>query len=205
MQETLKAAALPSAHLPKYEDLPDIDLYMDQVISLMEKYLGLGLSSEGRQLTPAMVNNYVKMKAMPPPVKKRYTRSHLVYLLVICTLKQVVPIASIRDIIFSEIRRLGETEFYRQFSAKYTSAYTQVCAEHADSMKKNPAPSMANYAGLILHSAISARAQQSFAEGLLAQIQTARELAIQERAAAERQEKNTKSEKTPAKGVKPEK
>lgn len=205
MQEITGAAALSSLHLPKYEDLPDIDLYMDQVISLMEKYLGPGLSPESHQLTPAMVNNYVKMKAMPPPVKKRYTRSHLVYLLVICSLKQVVPIASIRDVIFAEIRRLGEADFYRQFSARYCGACAEVCAEYAEDLQKNPAPSLANCAPLILRSAIAARAQQSFAEGLLAQVQAAREQAAQERAAAERQEKAAKAEKPPVKNAKQEK
>ena len=42
MQERIDTTALPPLSLPKYEDLPDIDLYMDQVISLMEKYLGPG-------------------------------------------------------------------------------------------------------------------------------------------------------------------
>ena len=205
MQEITGAAALPSLRLPKYEDLPDIDLYMDQVISLMEKYLGPGLSPESRQLTPAMVNNYVKMKAKPPPIKKRYTRSHLVYLLVICSLKQVVPIASIRDVIFSEIRRLGEADFYRQFSARYRDACTEVCAEYAENMQENFAPSLSNCASLILRSAIAARAQQSFAEGLLAQVQAAREQTAQERAAAERQEKAAKAEKSPAKNSRQEK
>jgi hypothetical protein len=205
MQERIDTTALPPLSLPKYEDLPDIDLYMDQVISLMEKYLGPGPTPESRLLTPAMVNNYVKMKAMPPPVKKRYTRSHLVYLLVICSLKQVVPIASIRDIIVSEIRRLGESDFYRQFSARYAGACAEVRAEYAETMRNNPTASLANYADLILRSAIAARAEQSFGEGLLAQVQAAREQAAQERAAAERQEKAAKAEKAAAKNVRQEK
>ena len=54
--------------LPKWEELPDIDLYMDQVIALMNRYLDN--RTKDKMITPSMVNNYVKMKVMPAPVKK---------------------------------------------------------------------------------------------------------------------------------------
>lgn len=200
MQTPIDAQTLPAPQLPEYEALPDIDLYMDQVISLMEKYLGAGRSPEGRQLTPAMVNNYVKLKVMPPPVKKRYTRSHLVYLLVICSLKQVLPIASLRDVIASEIGKLGEVDFYRQFRARSDEACAAVSAEYAARLQEDPAPTLENRASMILRSAVAARAQQAFAEAMFVQTQTARA-----QAAEEHPEKPAKAEKTPAKNTKQEK
>ena len=67
--------------LPKWEELPDIELYMDQVIALTNRYLGN--RTKEKMLTSSMVNNYVKMKVMRAPVKKKYTRVHLIYLIVI--------------------------------------------------------------------------------------------------------------------------
>ena len=82
--------------LPRWEELPDLELYMDQVLSLVERYLGDYPGFEERRLTASMVNNYVKMGVMPPPVKKRYSRVHLAYLLMICLLKAALPETPIR-------------------------------------------------------------------------------------------------------------
>ena len=53
-------------------------------------------------ITASIVNNYVRMKIMPPPVKKKYGRVHLAYLLMICTLKRSLPIAAIQRLIPEE-------------------------------------------------------------------------------------------------------
>ena len=89
MEADLKSACemLAKRTLPRCNELPDLELYMDQVTSLIGRYL-----KDDRELTASMVNNYVKHKAMPAPVRKKYTREHLAYLIVICTLKPVLPI-----------------------------------------------------------------------------------------------------------------
>ena len=84
--------------LPRWNELPDLELYMDQVTSLVGRYL-----KDDRELTASMVNNYVKHKAMPAPVRKKYTREHLAYLVVICTLKPVLPISTIRQMMVDEL------------------------------------------------------------------------------------------------------
>ena len=68
---------LNDSHLPDWEDLPAIELYMDQVITLLEQYLSV--FGGGKIITQPMINNYVKLEIMPPPVKKRYARRHLAY------------------------------------------------------------------------------------------------------------------------------
>ena len=87
-------------HLPRPDELPEIDFYMDQVISIMEKHLFL-LSANGTEkvITPAMINNYVKLGIIPPPKKKRYSKEHICYLFIICALKSVIPIPAISNII----------------------------------------------------------------------------------------------------------
>ena len=77
--------------LPRWNALPDIELYMDQVVAVMEKQLSLyqeNYAEDARLITPSIINNYVKLKIIPAPVKKRYSREHLAYLIIICILKQ---------------------------------------------------------------------------------------------------------------------
>ena len=75
---------------PRYEDLPDISLYSDQIIDALDRYTA-PLLTDGSEhiITPAMINNYVKQRLIPPPEKKRYGRNHLAHLYCICLLKQV--------------------------------------------------------------------------------------------------------------------
>lgn len=99
--------------LPRWRELPDLELYMDQVLALIARYLGETPGEKG--LTASMVNNYVKLGIMPPPVKKKYARTHLAYLMVICVLKPVLPLPSIRDLVLRELETLTEEVFYNNF------------------------------------------------------------------------------------------
>ena len=87
--------------LPLWEELPSIDLYMDQVIALLGQYLSfLPQQEDGEKVvTVSAINNYVRLKAMPPPRKKKYSRVHMAYLIMICTLKQSMSIADIQRMI----------------------------------------------------------------------------------------------------------
>lgn len=105
--------------LPRWNELPDFDLYMDQVLALIAKYLGEYPVYDDKSLTASMVNNYVKMGVMPAPVKKRYSRTHLAHLIVICIMKSALPIASIRQIIRHEVIVDQEETFYNQFCGLY--------------------------------------------------------------------------------------
>ena len=61
-------------HCPRYEELPTIPLYKDQVIAYIEEVLGpLNLNRAEKLLTPTMLNNYVKQRVVRPPVGRRYT------------------------------------------------------------------------------------------------------------------------------------
>lgn len=73
-----------------WETLPDISLYMDQLIGYMPRQLIHAGGAEG--LTSAMVNNYIKDGLLPRAEGKRYSREHLAYLTEICALKQILPV-----------------------------------------------------------------------------------------------------------------
>ncbi|HWQ50261.1 MAG TPA: DUF1836 domain-containing protein [Terriglobales bacterium] len=80
----------PESGVPAVWDrLPDIPLYMDQVVD----YLGRQLDGEGP--TSSMVHNYVKSGLLPRPDGKRYSREHLARLSAICLLKQVLPVGEL--------------------------------------------------------------------------------------------------------------
>jgi len=72
-----------------WDRLPDIPLYMDQVVD----YLGRQLDGEGP--TSSMVHNYIKDGLLPRPNGKRYSREHLARLTAICLLKQVLPVSEL--------------------------------------------------------------------------------------------------------------
>lgn len=77
--------------IPRWNQLPDIALYMDQVLLVM----GGILEPLSAEVTSTMINNYVKMKLTPPPEKKKYTKSHLACFLMICLLKKVLSMTEI--------------------------------------------------------------------------------------------------------------
>ena len=107
------------------DSLPDIDLYMDQVIALLTKYLDfLPHEDTGGEkiVTPVAINNYVRMKIMPAPVKKKYSRIHLAYLIMICSLKQSLSMSEIQQIIPSAMTEQDLKGAYNSFVEQYTGS-----------------------------------------------------------------------------------
>ena len=92
---------LDAFRLPSWNEIPDIGLYMDQVIRLITQYLDYYPPElkDGKYITATTVNNYVRLHVMPEPVKKRYYRRHIAYLIVILTLKQSLSISLIQKMI----------------------------------------------------------------------------------------------------------
>lgn len=91
-----------------YKDLPDIDLYMDQVVTFLEKQLAIfQTSSLDKQITSSMINNYVKGEVVSAPISKKYNREHLALIEEVCTLKQVLTIAEVKQIIDERYRKEG--------------------------------------------------------------------------------------------------
>ncbi|MCR5214160.1 MAG: DUF1836 domain-containing protein [Eubacterium sp.] len=81
------------------EDIPDQDMFMEKVTSFMEEHLRGNLRNEDEKtLTKTMINNYTKNKMMPPPVKKRYSRKHLIFLIYIYYMKNVMCISDIQKL-----------------------------------------------------------------------------------------------------------
>lgn len=89
-------------HLPDWDSIPDFGLYMDQVIVLLEQYLSFIPTPAGAKehiVTSATINNYVRLKIMPAPVKRKYHRVHIAYLVMILTMKQSLSISDVQKVI----------------------------------------------------------------------------------------------------------
>ena len=98
---------LDGFNLPTWEELPAFELYMDQVVLLIQQYLNFLPSDEGGE------------NLMPPPHKKRYGRIHIAYLIMICTLKQSLSIAYIQKLLPSELPEADVRQRYNDYVRKH--------------------------------------------------------------------------------------
>ena len=87
---------LKEKKIRQWKDFPDIDLYMDQVLSIMEDQLIFG--DHTQSLSSSMVNNYVKADLLARANKKKYAREHLARLSMIGILKQVIPLKELENL-----------------------------------------------------------------------------------------------------------
>ena len=84
----------------KGEDLPNIELYMDQVTTYMDKHLKSSIrDKDDKMLTKTMINNYTKNNLLPPPNKKKYTKEHMILLIFIYYYKNILSITDIQNIL----------------------------------------------------------------------------------------------------------
>lgn len=105
-------------HMPRWNELPEIDLYLDQVVNYLEKYIEkYNVNKDDKIITKTMINNYVKQGIMPAPTKKKYSREHVAYLIVICILKQVYSINDIGKLISLTIKCFEISKAYNRFCA----------------------------------------------------------------------------------------
>ena len=82
------------------EDIPNIDLYMDQVTTFMDAQLSSTKRYDGDKiLTKTMINNYTKNNLLPPPVKKKYSKEHLYVLTFIYYFKNLLSISDIQTLL----------------------------------------------------------------------------------------------------------
>jgi hypothetical protein len=90
---------LEQFNLPSWESLPDLDLYMDQVLTYLERTLApLSVEEHEKLITAFMINNYAKANLIPSPVKKKYSKEHIGFILGICSVKQILSLSDISNL-----------------------------------------------------------------------------------------------------------
>lgn len=109
-------------HLPEWDSIPNFGLYMDQVIVLLEQYLSFIPSPAGTKehfVTSSTINNYVRLKIMPAPVKRKYHRVHIAYLIMILTMKQSLSISDVQKVIPPDSSEEEVRVVYENYSEKF--------------------------------------------------------------------------------------
>ena len=151
----------------EWERLPEIYLYMDQVLTYMDKQLHLFERDEKTSLlTSSMVNNYVKDGVLPRPEQKKYSRDHLAMLTVICMLKQVLSIPDISFMMKSLLENSAKSEMYERFRSAQASALKDVC-ERVEASATSGEGSLQR---LAIELAIEASARRAAAERILSEL-----------------------------------
>ncbi|MDE6204462.1 MAG: DUF1836 domain-containing protein [Lachnospiraceae bacterium] len=112
------------------DDIPNIDLYMDQVTTFMEKKLRSTTRNpkEDKILTKTMINNYAKNDLLPPPVKKKYSKDHMILLIFIYYYKGILSIGDIQTL----LKPLTQKYFHTSVQPDLGSVYEEVFSLEKD-------------------------------------------------------------------------
>jgi hypothetical protein len=120
---------LSSYKTETWASFPSIDLYMDQVVTYLERLLGIFNNSDdkGKTITSSMVNNYVKEGYLKRPVNKKYDKVHLVTLYIMSMLKPILPIPLIAESLSEFESEQKYQEFFENLTKLQDKAFGKVC------------------------------------------------------------------------------
>ena len=152
-----------------YEELPDIELYMDQVVTYLEKQLYIFQTSTlDKQITSSMINNYVKGEVVQAPLSKKYNREHLAAIEEVITLKQVLTIAEVKQILD---KRYGDsiekTDIFNKFNEANNEKISTAVGEAFKSLNDIDDNDTKALVDLALDFALSANAYINVAKRIL--------------------------------------
>lgn len=117
------------------EDIPEIDLYMDQVIQLFEKKFNETKRNEDdKVLTKTMINNYAKGKVFVPIKNKKYSKEHLILISLIYQLKGSLSIKDIKDLLQRLNNKVSEGDFQLD---KFYKSYLNLHAKNVESFNRD--------------------------------------------------------------------
>lgn len=134
--EKMRQMILEQLEHPSYvhpEDIPSIDLYMDQVTTFMERELGDSRRNEkDKVLTKTMINNYAKNRLLPPPVKKKYSKEHLLLLVFIYYSKGILSLQDIQSL----LAPLTRDYFQKQDGPSIPDIYDEILRLAPESLER---------------------------------------------------------------------
>jgi hypothetical protein len=185
----------------EWAQLPDIGLYMDQVITYLERQLELFIMAESENLiTPSMINNYAKSKIVPRTEGKKYGKEHIALLLTVFTLKRVLSVQDMGSLVgkigtASEIEALyGRFRRGMEYSVRQTAALVGTALSEATANDKSIDGKTLR--DLALDLAVDASIRSYAAETLLAFANPEKEVSEKEaKAKAKREKAAAKKEK----------
>jgi hypothetical protein len=117
----------------KPKEIPNIDLYMDQVTTFMEEHLSSSKRyPEDKILTKTMINNYAKNRLLPSPDKKKYSKEHMLLLIYIYYYKSILSIGDIQSL----LEPLTERYFHNDGNFNMQSIYEEVFSLERQEVEK---------------------------------------------------------------------
>lgn len=135
-------ASLERIDYIKPKEIPDIDLYMDQVTTFMEEHLQSSKRyPEDKILTKTMINNYAKNRLLPSPEKKKYSKEHMLLLIYIYYYKGILSIGDIQSL----LEPLTEKYFRADGPLNMQSIYEEVFSLEKNQVEKMKADVIEKY------------------------------------------------------------
>lgn len=129
--------AFSEERLPLWNEFPDFDLYMDQLVNLGNRYLENFIDVK---ITASMINSYVKKGLMERPSKKKYTTTNVAELVVISLLKSIYPLETIRSGIKQSTKDVSIADSYNYFANLFNrtlSSFSLTNSPQVDSFNEN--------------------------------------------------------------------
>lgn len=159
---------LENFRFPDYERFPDIDLYMDQVITYLDHNLSIfQTSSLDKQITSSMINNYVKGNVITAPISKKYNKEHLALIEETFALKQVLSISEIKQILNTMYEDENNSEAFNSFKKIYTQKNDAACQEAKQQIKNTKENDKKDLTEVALNLATTANAYITIAKRIL--------------------------------------
>ena len=126
-----QSISIEKVHIPRWEELPNVDLYMDQILTFINTSLSecikYGNDEEKNTiLTKTMINNYVKNNLLEAPLKKKYSKTQCAKLFVICILKQVFSMNEISSLINIALESTDIVHAYNSFCSLFEEAVISI-------------------------------------------------------------------------------
>jgi len=126
-------ASLDRIDYIKPKEIPDIDLYMDQVTTFMEEHLQSSKRyPDDKILTKTMINNYAKNRLLPSPEKKKYSKEHMLLLIYIYYYKGILSIGDIQSL----LQPLTDRYFQKDGPINMQSIYEEVFSLEKSQIEK---------------------------------------------------------------------
>ncbi|MBO4679070.1 MAG: DUF1836 domain-containing protein [Lachnospiraceae bacterium] len=133
----------------KSEDVPGIDLYMDQVTTFMDERLKKSTrnQTEEKLMTKTMINNYAKNDVIPPPDRKKYNKEHILILIMVYYFKSILQINDIKELMDPIIDKFFDNrngfaiedvydEIFSDMDGEISRVRDEIVAQYSDAMTK---------------------------------------------------------------------
>ena len=171
-KDEIRELAGKLARAPKIapEEIPDLEIYMDQLTTYLDKKLGF-FCREGDApfVTKSMVNNYSKAGLLPPPLAKRYSRVHVMALALVCQLKRLFSIQDLGKLLAPVTGEEETGRLYRLFLEAQGTAFAEtpeLAEELLSALEDGEDPGRAK-AALVAQLAVRAQRDLLLAERIL--------------------------------------